>query len=78
VENRKVFVAWNRNFGSNESENTLYILRCLYDVPRSSSEEQAVIEALAAVLRRAQTEASEWNMKHVEIWNPTPLLHEAA
>lgn len=78
VEDRKVFIAWNRNFGSSEAENTLYILRCLYDEPQSPSEEEAVIEALAAVLRRAQNEASEWNMKHVEIWNPTPLLHKAA
>ncbi|RAL14951.1 uncharacterized protein BO97DRAFT_476343 [Aspergillus homomorphus CBS 101889] len=72
-----VYCAWNRNFGEVPEENTLYILRWVYDEPASPEERQRTIKAMAAILKRAQLEADEWNMSTVEFWNPTPLLQEA-
>ncbi|RDW78636.1 uncharacterized protein DSM5745_05488 [Aspergillus mulundensis] len=73
----KVYCAWNRTFGNTPEENTLYILRWVYDEPASQEETETTIKAMAAILRRAQLEAHEWNMAHVTFWNPTPLLHRA-
>lgn len=73
----KVYCVWNRNFGESPQENTLFILRWVYDEPTSPAESQATVEAMAAILRRAQLEAHEWNMATVEFWNPTPLLQKA-
>lgn len=73
----KVYCVWNRNFGETPKDNTLFILRWVYDEPLSPSESQATAEAMAAVLRRAQLEAHEWNMAAVEFWNPTPLMQKA-
>ncbi|KAJ6184143.1 hypothetical protein N7519_005444 [Penicillium mononematosum] len=73
----RVYCAWNRNFGETPEDNVLYILRWVYDDPASPAEEQATVQAMAAILRRAQQEAHEWNMSKVEFWNPTPLLQKA-
>ncbi|KAL4787890.1 hypothetical protein BJX76DRAFT_248344 [Aspergillus varians] len=73
----KVYCAWNRNFGATPEENTLYILRWVYDEPNSPEETEKTIKAMAAILRRAQLEAHEWNMANVTFWNPTPLLERA-
>lgn len=73
----KVYCAWNRNFGETPKENTLFILRWVYDDPTSPAESQATVDAMAAILRRAQLEAHEWNMAKVEFWNPTPLMLKA-
>ncbi|OAX80611.1 hypothetical protein ACJ72_05051 [Emergomyces africanus] len=77
VESRKVFICWNRNFGKTEKENVLYILRALYEEPKSPAEEKLVVEALAATLYRAQLAAHEWGMTRVDIWNPTPVIEQA-
>ncbi|KAI1914502.1 hypothetical protein LOZ53_004147 [Ophidiomyces ophidiicola] len=76
VPSRNVFVSWNRNFGT-AKEQTLFILRTLYKEPSSPSERQTTVDAIAAVLRRAQYEADEWGLSQVEIWNPTSLIEEA-
>lgn len=76
-DNAKVYCAWNRNFGEKPEENTLFILRWVYDEPTSEAESQKVAEAMASILRRAQLEAHEWNMAVVEFWNPTPLMQKA-
>jgi GNAT superfamily N-acetyltransferase len=73
----RVYCAWNRNFGETPEDNVLYILRWVYDEPTSPAEEEAIVNAMAAILRRAQQEAQEWNMSKVEFWNPTPLLQKA-
>jgi hypothetical protein len=73
----RVYCAWNRNFGETPENNVLYILRWVYDDPKSAAEEQVLIEAMAGILRRAQLEAHEWNMSKVEFWNPSPLLEKA-
>ncbi|PYH91726.1 hypothetical protein BO71DRAFT_401163 [Aspergillus ellipticus CBS 707.79] len=72
-----VYCAWNRNFGETPEENTLYILRWVYDEPTSPEQSEAIVKAMAAVLRRAQLEAHRWDMATVEFWNPTPLLEKA-
>ncbi|KAA8648254.1 hypothetical protein EYZ11_008022 [Aspergillus tanneri] len=76
-ENARVYCTWNRNFGSTPEENTLYILRWVYDEPTSPEETETTVRAMAAILRRAQFEANEWDMAKVEFWNPTPLLEKA-
>lgn len=73
----KVYCVWNRNFGETPEENTLFILRWVYDEPSTPTESQTTVEAMAAILRRAQLEAQEWNMATVEFWNPTPLMQKA-
>lgn len=77
VENRGVFCAWNRSFGRERKHNTLYILRSLFEESTSPPERQAVVEALTGILQFARLEAQEWDMDHVEIWNPTPLMKQA-
>ena len=72
-----VYCAWNRNFGEKSDENTLFILRWTYDDPKTPAQTQATIEAMAAILRRAQREAHEWGMARVEFWNPAPLMQKA-
>ncbi|KAL2862775.1 uncharacterized protein BJX67DRAFT_291923 [Aspergillus lucknowensis] len=76
-DDAKVYCAWNRNFGSTPEENTLYILRWVYNEPSSPEETEKTVNAMAAILRRAQLEAYDWNMANVTFWNPTPLLEIA-
>ncbi|KAF5862023.1 hypothetical protein ETB97_012261 [Aspergillus alliaceus] len=76
-EQSKVFCAWNRNFGSTPEENTLYILRWVYDEPTSPEETEKTARAIAAIIKRAQLEAHAWNMSKVQFWNPTPVLERA-
>ncbi|EAW14448.1 uncharacterized protein ACLA_074860 [Aspergillus clavatus NRRL 1] len=73
----RVYCAWTRNFGETPQDNTLYILRWVYDEPTTPEETEALAKAMAAILRRAQLEAHEWDMAKVDFWNPTPLLQKA-
>ncbi|KAJ5159744.1 uncharacterized protein N7482_006748 [Penicillium canariense] len=73
----RVYCTWNRNFGETPEDNVLYILRWVYDEPTSQEEEQTLVQAMAAILRRAQHEAKEWGLHTVEFWNPEPLLQQA-
>lgn len=72
-----VYCAWNRNFGEKAGENILFILRWTYDDPKTPAQTQATIEAMAAILRRAQFEAHKWGMAKIEFWNPEPLMQRA-
>lgn len=85
----QVWCIWTRTFGSDEAGNTLNILRMVVegeDSCRSDGGETNGLDTLsknkvqcaAAVLRSAQHQAAEWNMKDVQIWNPTPLIVSAA
>ncbi|KAJ5690527.1 hypothetical protein N7462_004919 [Penicillium macrosclerotiorum] len=76
-DDARVYCTWNRNFAETPEDNVLYILRWVYDDPTSPEEEQVLVQAMACLLRRAQQEAHEWGLSHVEFWNPTPLLHKA-
>ncbi|KAL4801136.1 hypothetical protein BDV19DRAFT_352777 [Aspergillus venezuelensis] len=76
-DDAKVYCAWNRTFGGKPQENTLYILRWAYDKPSSPAETAKTVKAMAAILKRAQLEAQEWNMAQIKFWNPPPLLEKA-
>lgn len=78
VDHHHVYCSWSRKLGDSPSEHTLYILRLIYDEPSSPPQELATVEAIAAVLRRAQFEAHKLNMKSVDFWNPSPLVEKAA
>jgi len=80
---------WTRTFGSEADGNTLNILRFVIECEQLARPnendpivleplDQAKVQAAAAVLRAAQIEAAEWDMKDVQIWNPTPLTILAA
>ncbi|KAK2759159.1 hypothetical protein FQN54_003259 [Arachnomyces sp. PD_36] len=78
VDAQNVYCTWTRTFGATPANYTLHILRLLNDDPSTPAEKEETIKAIAAVLRRAQYEAHKWEMQTVEIWNPTPLVQEAA
>ncbi|KAH8696642.1 hypothetical protein BGW36DRAFT_296794 [Talaromyces proteolyticus] len=78
VDSQNVFCTWVRTVGDTKSSHTLHILRFSYDEPASPSIELSTIEAIAAVLRRAQFEAHALNVQKVEFWNPTSLVVKAA
>lgn len=90
VPGRGIFVCWSRNFGAAAKDKTLYILRLVVQEAlvggststsssdnKNSSNHPTLVNGVAAVLRRAQQEAAVWQMDHVEIWNPCPLVLEA-
>lgn len=89
----QVWCIWTRTFGSTEAGNTLNILRIFVEGEENSvrdgsktggqlvdlkSTDQARLQGAAAVLRAAQVEAARWDMKDVQIWNPSPLVVLAA
>lgn len=89
----RVWCIWTRTFGSNETENTLNILRMVVEGEeevqirkpgadgasmQSNESNQAQVLATAAVLRAAQFEAAKWTMKEVQVWDPSPLCEQAA
>jgi len=78
VDSRNVYCTWTRTVGETPNSRTLHILRWMYEEPKSPVEEKETVEAMAAVIQRAQIEAYEWEMKDVQFWNPTPLLEQAA
>jgi hypothetical protein len=72
----RVWAVWTRNFYGPlkpESGNTLHILRLVI-------EDETAIEAnaakLKAILEIAQSEAKEWRLGHVELWNPTEVVKQ--
>lgn len=89
----QVWCIWTRTFGSTKAGNTLNVLRFFIegeqDIVRDESEAgddltdlkstaHAKVDGAAAVLRAAQLEAARWDMKDVQIWNPSPLIVMAA
>jgi GNAT superfamily N-acetyltransferase len=71
-----VWAVWTRAFYGPlkpESGNTLHILRLVI-------EDEADVEAnatkLKGILEIAQAEAKEWQLGHVELWNPTEFVKQ--
>lgn len=57
------------------SENTLYLLRIVVENQHQEGQRQpSQAESLRAVLLRAQSEAAEWGLPQVKVWDPTPLI----
>ena len=91
-DSSQVWCVWTRTFGSTEAGNTLNVLRFFIeaeedivrdetgtmDLTSLKSTNDAKLHGAAAVLHAAQIEAARWNMKDVQIWNPSPLLVLAA
>lgn len=74
----KSFCIWTRTFGTPPDENVLHFLRLSsVDICDGATTTEAAT-ALAALLLRAQLEASDWHMQSVEIWNPNALTVLAA
>ena len=89
----QVWCVWTRTFGSTKAGNTLNILRfhiesqedtvrdeskAGHDLTDLKSTDQAKLHGAVAVLRAAQVEAARWDMKDVQIWNPSLLIVLAA
>lgn len=89
----RVWAIWTRTFGQVPRENVLHILRIVVEDTRISGsideENMCVNEeegprddmkllAVAAILQRAREEAMGWNMRCVEVWNPSSLVQKAA
>ncbi|KAL5120241.1 hypothetical protein ACEQ8H_001799 [Pleosporales sp. CAS-2024a] len=82
---KRVWCFWTHMwYNSNRAEaegNTLYILRLvvedgsLADVAASNQDLEA---SIAALLAMAQQAGEEWNMEHVEMWNPAAVTVKAA
>ena len=92
-DNSQVWCIWTRTFGSTEAGNTLNILRFFIEgeehTPRDESDaigdpadsesiDHAKLHAAVAVLRASQVEAARWDMKDVQVWNPSRLIVLAA
>ena len=71
---------------SDPSSNTLYILRLIIEnqlalgtfsldkggLPNDAGQSELQVHNLRAVLQNAQSEAAEWRLPSVKIWNPIP------
>lgn len=79
---------YNEDLNSNKG-NTLHLLRISIESDaaaavssdasaQQSDNKEAEVQAIAAILHEAQRQAREWNMEHVELWNPDPRALEAA
>ena len=88
---KRVWCVWTRVFGSEGSDDILYILRIVFPdtanaapsngsraINTVESESGSQILAVASALRAAQFEAAKWGMSVVRAWNPTPTVISAA
>jgi hypothetical protein len=72
----RIWAIWTRNFYGPlkaESGNTLHILRLVIE-DETDAEQNAA--KLKAILEIARAEAKEWQVGHVELWNPTDIVKE--
>lgn len=88
-EGERVWCYWTRVFSKAEP-NVLHILRLVIENPEfedfspanpeqtGSAKDSSTTKAIAAVLAAAQLQAAEWDMKEVQIWNPTSTTLAAA
>lgn len=77
----RVWVIWTRAYYGKlddpKAGNTLHIIRLVIEDEEQEQTEERVnrqAKALKACLQAAQVEAKEWKLKHVEMWNPSPLV----
>jgi hypothetical protein len=90
--NRVWAVWTHRFYGPPDEEssgNTLYILRLVIEnqaildglslgnkLSDSNKPYCVPVEELRAVLQAAQSEAAEWKLQHVKLWDPSPQVEE--
>lgn len=85
----RIWCIWTRTFGSDEAGDTLNILRLVieggYELSHTNGADvvdldegsQQKVKGVIEVLKAAQRQAAEWNMKDVQIWDPTLLIRKA-
>ena len=94
IDGSRIWCFWSRFFGNKSTEgNILNILRLAVEAEATeqslasaqvvgstspSVKSQEHVEAIQAILQAAQLEAAQWNMGAVQMWNPGPLMLEAA
>jgi GNAT superfamily N-acetyltransferase len=88
----RVWCYWTRVYTNPQEDapNTLHILRLVVEDENFSdfapatqggvdkSRDSPVVRSIAALFAAAQSEATKWNMKEVQIWNPTSTTLAAA
>jgi GNAT superfamily N-acetyltransferase len=70
----RIWAIWTRAFYGPlkpDSGNTLHILRLVIEDETDTKQNAA---KLKAILEIAQAEAKEWQVGHVELWNPTEVV----
>ncbi len=76
---KRAWCIWTRKWDNADSDdhgNTLFILRSVIEDRDEDESEQ--IDKVAALLAEAQRQAGLWNMREVQIWNPTSVTLQAA
>lgn len=72
----RVWAIWTRAFYGPlkpEAGNTLHILRLVIE---DETNVEANANKLKGILKIAQAEAKEWQLGHVELWNPTEVVKQ--
>ena len=76
----RVWAVWTHRYygdpSSISSDNTLYILRLVIENQQSGHEEDLQIHFVHAVIQAARSEAAEWLLPCVKLWNPTPSTRD--
>lgn len=88
----RIWAIWTHRFyslpSSPSSDNTLYILRLVIESQSSFATpshpitnqgpklEFEQVSQMKAVLESALTEAAEWNLPLIKLWDPTPFAQE--
>lgn len=88
----RVWVIWTHRFyepfGDTSENNTLYILRLVIEnqdaldnmafceLPYDEGLSDLLVGNLKAVLQAAQAEAAAWKLRHVKLWDPSPLVQQ--
>ncbi len=70
----RIWALWTRAYYGpikTDNSNTLHILRLVIEDDRTTDQNAA---NLADILKIAKAEAEEWQLGHVELWNPTETL----
>ncbi|KAL8685757.1 MAG: hypothetical protein Q9224_005686 [Gallowayella concinna] len=79
--NDRIWVIWtHRYYGHpqiNRLDNTLYILRVVIEKQSTDPAQRAhQVEQMRKILWAAQTEAAEWDLRTVKLWDPGYLLQD--
>ncbi|KAH6659389.1 hypothetical protein BKA67DRAFT_12557 [Truncatella angustata] len=72
---KRVWAIWTRNYrgdGEDAAKNTMYILRLVVEDESASQEE--LVSSFGAVMHKAQSEARQWRLGKIELWNPSPVV----
>lgn len=76
---KRIWAVWTRGYygGLEKIEgNTFHILR--FAVEDESCDEDYIVEGFKAIIEIAQDEAAQWRSFDIQMWNPSPLLKNAA